>query len=104
MRKPPPSGPSPESHSHGAEAFKLEPGFDLLRHGVVADVGCLQSGAARWWSLELLLSTATQSESVHQLVLDLLHVGLAALWVTHTHKQAFNSSQLGCLALVIQED
>lgn len=77
--------PCPQPHLHRAEAFKLEPGFDLLRCGVVGDVGSEQSGAA-WWSLELLLSAATESESVHQLVLNLLHVGLAA-WCGSQEKE-----------------
>lgn len=72
---------SSHTHLHSAEAFNLEPGFHLLGRGVVADVGGGQTAAARW-SLELLLSAAAESESVHQLVLNLLHVGLAAWWVT----------------------
>lgn len=69
--------PCPQPHLHSTEAFNLEPGFDLLWCGVVGDVSGGQSGAA-WRSLELLLSTATEGEPVHQLVLDLIHVGLAA--------------------------
>lgn len=74
-------------HLHSAEAFHLQPGFDLLGRGVVGDVSSGLRGAA-WRSLELFLSAATEGESVHQLVLNLLHVGLAAWWVTRKRNLA----------------
>ena len=63
--------------SHWAEAFGLQPGFDLVSRGVIGDADG-RAATAAGGNLEPLLSTAAQSQPVHQLVLDLLHVGFPA--------------------------
>lgn len=68
--------------SHWAEPFGLQPGSDVGGRRVVGDADGRQAAAARR-NLKLLLSAATQSQSVHQLVLNLLHVGLPA-WRSQT--------------------
>ena len=79
------SDSSTPTDSHWAEAFGLQPGFDLIWRRVVADVDARQAAAARR-NLKLLLSAATQSQSVHQLVLNLLHVGLPACRTSNRQK------------------
>lgn len=62
-----------------AKAFGLQPGPDFLWRRVVGDAGRGQAvGAGAGRGLDLLLSAATQSQPVGQLILNLVHVGLPA--------------------------
>lgn len=74
-------------NSHWAEAFGLQPGSDVLRWGVIGDADGRQVAVAAGWSRELLLSAAAQSQSVHQLVLNLLHVRFPACSSNKQHTE-----------------
>lgn len=77
--------------SHVAEALEVKPARHLLRCRVIRDVYWWNASGASG-SLKLLLSAATQSQSVHQLVLNLLHVWLTA-WERETHTQTDRQSR-----------